>query len=518
MSKTASKNLVIRADSDSYIGTGHVMRCLALAQAWQLQGGQAVFISRIESEALCQRIESSGIKLIRINGSHPDPDDLGITLEILGQIVQRQSASEKIWLAIDGYNFDDRYFQAVRAAGCHLLVIDDLAALPHYHADVLLNQNFNAEQLNYSCETETQRLLGTRYALLRPEFLRWRDWQRTTRETANRILVTLGGSDPDNITLKVIQALQQIKLPALEAKIIVGPANTHLETLREVAYRSEDKIQILTNVNNMPELMTWADVAVSAGGSTCWELAFMGVPILVTVIAENQQLIAESLCQKGIAVNLGTANMLLPDIVAQTITDLLNSAERRDEMTVKSRGLVDGEGADRAVMALTEESLRLRRAKESDCLQVWEWANAPDVRAVSFSSEPIPWENHVQWFRSKLTDQNCLYYIAVNSDDQPVGQIRFDVKNKEAVISISLDITSRGKGYGSKLIHKASEYLQKNTKVDLIHAWVKQGNESSLRAFTKAGYKMMTAESIQGQQAAHFILNQKEQQCQAISQ
>ena len=231
--KMSKPFLVIRADADARIGAGHLMRCLALAEAWQSQGRQVAFVSRIESEVLCQRVESSGINLIRINSSYPDPDDLNVTGKILREIIQTRNASERHWLVADGYQFDDEYYQAVRAAGYRLLVIDDLATLPYYHADALLNQNLSTAQLSYSCEPETQKLLGIRYALLRPEFQRWRDYQRKTRDRGNRILVTLGGSDPDNVTLKVMHALQQIKLSVLEAKIIVGPANPKLKILRE---------------------------------------------------------------------------------------------------------------------------------------------------------------------------------------------------------------------------------------------------------------------------------------------
>ena len=200
--------LVIRADANSQIGIGHVMRCIALAQTWQDRGGKVTFLSHCDSEALHQRIIDEGFDFIPIEKPCPKPNDLSFTLKMLSAISHKLSAAS-LWLALDGYHFTPDYQKAIRENGYKLLVIDDMAHLDHYHADILLNQNIYASSLHYSCDRETVKLLGCEYVLLRREFLKYKDWKREIPEKAKKILVTMGGSDPDDVTLKVIRALSR---------------------------------------------------------------------------------------------------------------------------------------------------------------------------------------------------------------------------------------------------------------------------------------------------------------------
>ena len=496
-------NILIRADASAEVGTGHLMRCLALAQGWRARGGQVSFITACESEGLRERLLDEGFQAITLEYSYPDPADWEATSQAL-------AAHPNAWVVLDGYHFDPAYQRRVREADHPLLVIDDMAHLDRYYADIVLNQNINAEQLRYSCEPYTRLLLGTRYVLLRSEFLAWRGWQREIPKVARKVLVTLGGSDPDNQTLKVVWALQQVDATDLEAVVVVGASNPHFRELQSAIRNPQFAIRLIQNVTNMPKLMAWADMAVSGGGSTCWEMAFMGLPNLTLILADNQRLIAERLDTVGATVNLGSYENLSAAEVAQALRRLLVATEMRAEMARRGRELVDGEGATRVVDRLIGKALRLRQVGEDNCRLLWEWANDPDVRAVSFSSEPIPWEQHVKWFKSKLNDPRCIFYIAVNSDDVPIGQIRYDTEDNKAVVSISIDRKFRGKGYGSRLIWLASRRLFDVSNVDTIHAYVKQGNEASVTAFVKAGFREMGAKVMRGHQAAHLILRREE--------
>ena len=241
--------LFIRADATTDIGTGHVMRCLALAQAWQDQGGEVFFISHCESEALRQRLVDERMNFISISKPHPDPSDLDQTLKELSAMSHETSAN--YWLVIDGYHFDAVYQKTIKDAGYKILWIDDYGHAAHYYADLVLNQNISADETLYeNREPYTRLLLGTRYALLRREFKKWQDWQREIPDTAQKVLVTMGGGDPDNVTMKVVQALKQINIKGLKAKIIVGPANHNLYVLKEECFNSTN-LQIVTNATNM---------------------------------------------------------------------------------------------------------------------------------------------------------------------------------------------------------------------------------------------------------------------------
>ena len=497
--------LFIRADASDQIGTGHMMRCLALAQAWQDAGGQVVFAMAMKDPVIEARLRAEDMGVVYLPARPGSADDTTQTTAL----AQQESAA---WVVVDGYHFGAECQQMIKDSGLNLLFIDDNGHAEHYYADLVLNQNISASAGLYANrEPYTRLLLGTRYVLLRREFLRWQGWKREIPVVARKVLVTLGGADPDNVTLKVVRALDQVAVDGLEAVVVVGGSNPHYEQLQSAIRNSPFAIRLERNVTNMPELMAWADVAVTAGGSTCWELACMGLPNLVLVLADNQRSIAERLDAAGVAVNLGWYENLSPVKVAQALAQLMVAAGRRADMARYGRELVDCGGSDRVLTQLKSRRIRFRSVCEEDCRLIWEWANEPNVRAVSFSTELIPWERHVQWFKSKLNDSDCIFYVAIN-EESPIGQVRYDVNGNESVISISIDQKFRGQGYGSAIIQLTSRTLFDVSNVNVIRAYVKQGNEVSARAFVKAGFKNTGITMIGGHQALCFILQKDRSQ------
>ena len=346
--------LIIRADATSEIGTGHIMRCLALAQAWQDNGGKSVFISRCESETLRKRIRAEGFDFISLDRSYPDPFDLAFTISTLNKLTQNSNL--KTWLVVDGYHFEAEYQKSIKGAGYKLLWFDDYGHADHYYADLILNQNISADPAFYSNrEPYTHVLLGTRNVLLRREFKRWQGWRREIPPIARKILVTLGGADPDNVTLKAIQALKQVDIPGLEGRIVIGPANPHLELLKK-EISDDSRLQLLTDVADMPDLMAWTDVCISAGGITCFELAFMGLPGLILVTAENQRANAEALDCENVGMNLGWAQDLSVERFASQLKHVMVNAELRSLMSQRGQNLVDGHGGRRLCRGLAESS------------------------------------------------------------------------------------------------------------------------------------------------------------------
>lgn len=477
--------LIIRADGDSKIGTGHIMRCIALAQGWQDQGGEVTFISRCESVSLKERIQSEGFGFIGLDHVCPDSSDLGNTLSILNN----GGADRKDWLVLDGYHFTPDYQKAIRDAGIHLLVIDDMNHLPHYHADILLNQNIHAPDLHYHCDEDTTLLLGTRYVLLRREFLKYREFKRQIPDRAKNILVTLGGADPNNVTLKVIEALILLDEADISVRIIIGPANPHQEILRKAIASAHFEVELLINPLNVPELMAWADMAISAGGSTCWELAFMGVPMITFILAENQIPVAEGIAKEGFAINLGGFEGFNTKTTSYEIYSLIQSKERRLNMAQKGKTGIKGTSREILYDILLSSMISIRPVQEYDCELIWKWANDPDVLAASFCSDVIPLKDHKIWFYSKLNDPCSNQYIGYNKDKQPIGQIRFDkVEEREYEIDISIDKLFRARGYGTTLIRHAICALNNNLELDVIHAHVKFNNRASRNVFIKAGF------------------------------
>lgn len=491
------KTLIIRADATVRIGTGHVMRCIALAQAWQARGGSVAFLSYCQSDALRQRILDEGFHFIPVEIPHPHPGDLEQSLKRLKHASQFQCEAIP-WLVLDGYHFSPDYQKAVQDAGNRLLVIDDCNHLPCYHADILLNQNIDVGSLQYACDPEVLLLLGPAYALVRREFLERKGAMWRTSEVARCILIIMGGADPDNVTLKVVRGLSALDARDIEARIVVGPANTHRAEIEEVVRNVSFRTEILGACKDMAKHMAWADVAVTAGGSTCMELALMGVPFLIIVLAENQKPGAAGLAKKKIAVNLGWHAVLTTDHVAHALGIVLEDKVKRESFSVRGRALVDGVGAGRVLETMDPTELKLHKAESGDCEIVWNWANDPIARAVSFSSDYIPLETHRRWFVRRLESPDCAFYIATNQSGVPVGQARFEIMGMEAVISVSLGPEFRGLRLGSELIRKASEKCLNEKNVEKIYALIKRENAASIQAFQKAGYRNIGDEIHKG--------------------
>jgi len=493
-----SASLIIRADASTEIGTGHVMRCLALAQGWQDKGGVVSFVMGTYSPSLESRLKSEGMEIIHLTSLPGSPEDARQTSEIA-------RAAGASWVVIDGYHFHSEYQEAIKSSGLDLLAIDDNGHAGHYFADLVLNQNLHADSDLYtSREPGTRLLLGTRYVQLRREFRKHQGWRRSIRENAKRILVTLGGSDPENVTLKVIRALQRLNITGIEAVIVVGGNNPYYEHLQEAAADGAPHFRLAKNVDDMPELLSWADIAVTSAGTTVWETAFMGLPSIILTIADNQIDVAKRLGEMDMAMILGWHQSLTERDISQAVEGLLNDPGKRKLMSERVQELVDGEGVERVQMHLKRSSLRLRRAKQADCELIWRWANEPETRAASFSSAAIPWERHVEWFNSRINDPNCFLFIAQDSQDSFVGNVRFETNREEAVISVNITEKWRGQGYGIPLIVAAVEELFRISPITSVHAFIKMENDRSIRTFERAGFQRMGTKSVKDELALHF--------------
>ena len=338
--------MVVRADADARMGTGHVMRTLALAQAWQAAGGSAIYLSRCENPGLQERIQAAGFQYLPLPEAYPDPRDLSELQKLLSTLASGE-AGKVDWLVIDGYHFMPEYFSGARKLTPRTLVFDDLANHPCYDAALVLNQNITADPERYTTAADTVLLCGTRYSLLRPEFTAWRSWEREFPERARRVLVTLGGADPDNATMKALQGLALLDDPDLEVRVVAGPANPHRGELE--AFAARHGFELLHFVQDMPAQMAWADLAVVAGGSTCWELSLLALPFAIIVIADNQAEIAELLHERGVAHRIGWHADVTGEQVAAALRPLVADTALRSRLGGRGRELVDGRGAERVV-------------------------------------------------------------------------------------------------------------------------------------------------------------------------
>jgi UDP-2,4-diacetamido-2,4,6-trideoxy-beta-L-altropyranose hydrolase len=497
--------LLIRVDASINAGTGHVMRMLALAQAWRKAKGDVLFLCAEITSALEAKLEVEGFPLQKIGVTPGSRNDLEATVSAIDR---HKDTGSLYAVALDGYYFKADFQLGLRNTGSRLLVVDDFGHSDFYHADFILNQNISARAEIYGQRNSNARLLlGPKYALLRRAFLESRLTPRDIPNKATKLLVTMGGSDPDNVTQKVLDALLG---SALDVKVAVGGSNPHLPALRQAAQdvsRGAPHVELVVGASNMMELMAWADMAIAAGGSTAWELACTGLPTLFVILAENQK---ESTCElerQGFGICLGEPSQLDKHLLQKELEALAGNHRRRASFAERGRQMVDGLGANRVVALLAEkDDLLLEKVSRDDFEILWEWTNDPGTRGNSFESAPIPWEEHERWCRLKLRDPNCTLWIVSTEGFGKVGVVRFDRKNSEATISVSLAPRARGKGYGSKVIRFACERILESPGVNAIHAWIKPANKASIRAFERAHFQECADAILKDQPAKHYIL------------
>lgn len=336
--------MLIRADGSPEIGTGHVMRCLALAQAWQDAGGKAIFAMVESTSAIRGRLEAEACAAVTMLAEVGSLDDALCTRDL----AQRVGAD---WVVLDGYRFGPSYGEQICAGNWKVLFVDDCGANERYDADVILNQNLTASGSWYSQRRpDTQLLLGTRYSMLRREFAEWRAWKRQIRRSPKNVLLTLGGSTPEDLAACVLAALASVG--GITTFFVIGGSSSNVTRLQRLGNGSPGNIKLLTNVTDMPQLMAECDIAVSASGSVCWELCFMGLPSLLVDLAANQTPVAEQLHSRGYAIHVGDGPTLDPEKLAIAIAGLLESHEERTALAQRGRQLVDGRGSERVVAAL----------------------------------------------------------------------------------------------------------------------------------------------------------------------
>jgi UDP-2,4-diacetamido-2,4,6-trideoxy-beta-L-altropyranose hydrolase len=316
------------------------MRCLALAQAWQGARGRVAFAIAEAPTTLNQRLASEGFEIASIPQTPGGIEDAKATVRIARHL--RSS-----WLVVDGDRFDVAFLEYLRSSRTRTLLIDDFAERESFPVDLILNLNLGASEALYRKQgAEAELLLGESYALLRREFTSWRE-TRNFPEKGNRILVTLGGSDPENLTPKVAESLA--RKPDYKIKIITGPAYDHPGELLKFGFSN---VRVEFNSSNMSTNMAEADLAIVVAGGTLWELLYMGCAVLSYSRNSVQAQIVEDLERKGAVRNLGAVNDFDGSRLAEVVEEVVRSKTLRRQMATAGRQIIDGEGAARVVQHL----------------------------------------------------------------------------------------------------------------------------------------------------------------------
>lgn len=356
--------VLFRADASATIGSGHVMRCVTLAEALAGRGVNVGFLCRNLSGNYTNWLISRGIQVYRL-----EQPSQTLTLDDVSDIYERWLAvplsveiaevssclagvPEIDWLVVDHYALDHRWERSMRRYAKRILAIDDLANRLH-DCDLLLDQNFSGDQVNRYADlvpSGCPMLMGPSYALLRPEFIEWRNEARVRHGSVSRIFLFMGGSDLTNVTSKVLRALGNSRFAdlALSVDVVTGQSNPHNPEIRALCAR-DGRLRHMEQVSNIAELMAGADLAIGATGASTWERAALGLPTLAVSIAENQREIARYAAQMGVLTWLGDEGAVSVDDWVDSIALALASPALLQSQASAGLALVDMLGVDRVI-------------------------------------------------------------------------------------------------------------------------------------------------------------------------
>ena len=491
--------VAVRTDASFDIGTGHVMRCLTLAEKLRQKGAEVIFI--------CRQLPGNGIDLIRQQGftvselpapSMPPDAAAQVNHWLCTSWEQDAEQAHQVlsvggpwdWLIVDHYGIDARWEEHQKDVVNQVMVVDDLADRPH-SCDVILDQNFYTDmESRYRkwVPTGCRQLLGLKYVLLRDEFLKQRDKLKVYDRQMRNLLVFFGGVDAPNMTEKVLAAIVALRVSGISVNVVIGSANPHKDKLRAMCQRLPE-VQLHVQVANMAEMMANADLCIGAGGTATWERCSLGLPTLAWSIADNQEKLLHDAAAMGL--------VYVPDFDCPSVEDialhlqaLMKNAMLRKYISTRCLDTVDCKGADRVVSGLMNIDIKLRRADIDDMQKVYDWRNHINTRKYSRNNTRIDFQQHQRWFRDVINNQDRLLLMGT-SGARDIAVLRYDIDNDEAEISVFLAPDEIGKGYGKALLAAGEKYILANRpEIKSIVAEVIAENKVSQKLFESADYTL----------------------------
>jgi len=458
-----------RADGNTTIGLGHVIRSLSLVEML-LPSFDCRFIIRAPFESLKHQIET--VCHIVVLPDTPSSD----TIE--AEMICNFYFKKEDIVVLDGYHFTTDYQQIIKQKGCQLVCIDDIYTYP-FLADVIINHAGNIQPSHYQATTKTKFYLGLKYALLRSPFRKAAQQKAFLKRTNRNIFVCLGGADPNNDTQKVLEIIFQAQ--GIDTYyVVIGSAYKHHSSLDRFLALSGKAIKLLQNINAEEMLQTMQEcaVAVCSPSTVAYEYLSVGGILYLYQTADNQKDVYSYFVASGLAFTLSE----FPVTAIEKITTSTNAQQL----------YLDGQQAKRFEAVFHDLLLDFRAAQLEDCDLYFEWANEPTTRAQSFSQAAIPYESHVQWFQSKYNSATSLLWVATYQHHD-IGQIRFDIKAPEAIISFSLAPAFRGRGLGNLMLEKGIQKFRGLFPNYTLVGYVKHENVASNKAFQNLGFKQATA-------------------------
>lgn len=499
--------LAVRCDASTHIGTGHLYRCLSLAESLTVLGAEVRFV--LCRHAVAERIMATkpyAVCWLPLSRNTASSDAEAPAHAAWAEFTEDEDAARSInalrewnpkWVVVDHYAFGARWHLAVRdAISCSLFAIDDLGDRS-LAADVLLDANVACDHvIKYAGRLipGTRMLTGPRYALLSASY---RSASLHTPDASVRTIgIFMGGTDQHNASGATLTILRREVGFAGPVEIVTTATAPHVIALARQC--ADDGAATLSL--DLPDLSAFHarhDLQIGAGGTSSYERACIGTPTIAVVLAENQLAVVPVLDRMGIVRGATIPGIAATEILAgaedlaTVVSDLIARPAQRRAMSDRARALVDGRGAERVALSLLSETLTLRAASEEDAAMLHRWRDDPATRAVSTNGAAITYNDHVKWLASVIASPTRRLFVGMVGT-LPVGSIRFDLNTYSAwEISLYVDPALHGLGLGSRLLAAGERAMLKEcggAATRTFHAKVEPGNLASLSMFEMAGY------------------------------
>ena len=470
--------IIFRADGNSLMGLGHLYRVFSLVEMLKADY-EFVFVTKensthdvIPNEYFLQII----------------PDNISISDEPLW--LNNNFIADNSIIIADGYRFKSTYQKQVKEYGFKLVYIDDLMT-EHMYADIVVNHSLGVVSENYIKEDYTSFAFGTDFSLLRPMFLELAK-QKRNLNIIDSAFVCFGGSDSLDLTNKVVKALLKIEQFS-NIHIVLGGAYKQKEIFGLAD--CNNKINIHQNISELEliNVMLSCNFAIVSASTILYEVCSVKMPVLAGYYVENQIKLYNEVAKQNIIFKGGDFSEYTVFKFQEKIKMFIEN-ETTQKYIEKQGEFFDGESKKRFLGLINGLNITVRKAIDKDVLDVYNWSNDPLVRRNSYNSQKIVLSDHKEWFFKKIKDENVLFLI-IEINNKSAGVVRFDININSSIVGASLSDLYRGQKLSSKILIKASEYYFKTYSVPIL-AYIKSENISSVKAFEKAGYKMISKEEV----------------------
>lgn len=484
--------MIFRADGNSQTGLGHLYRAFALVEIYK-EYYDCIFVTRSDTS---DHVIPESYDLVTI------PETISLTEEPLWLV--QNFGTDNNWLLTDGYQFNSQYQKTIKQLNFRLICVDDLCNEKMY-ADIVINHAPGVKASDYSATENTRFALGTKYAILRPLFLKAAATMREVKAIEN-VFICFGGADMFDLTLKAAKACLHNHI-IKKVNVVTGAAYRHTELA--LLAKSEPRLVIYKNLNEQKiiEVMNGCDLAIAPASNILYEICAVKMPVISGYYVDNQKNIYEGAVKKKIVFDAGNLEHYSVDDFEGQVARLMKENNTQKYIAAQAE-LFDGQIKNRFLDLLAEFSYR--KATDKDMLQVFDWSNDSLSRINSYFSEPIELKTHEAWFDKKINSPTSYLYIA-EINGIPAGLVRYEVSAESTVVGILVGNEFRNRGLAAKFLKDTASLYFAQQSASVL-AYIKIENKPSVQSFEKAGYQYMREETMHGHPSFVYQLDNSDDQ------